>query len=103
MAVLNTITATENVSRLERELEEAREALEWAKRQPPEHALAEALHDTLCHWNHTDGCSWGYEGSRDTADWNAHAHRTYLDKARKALVAAEGDAMLVLKVLEAVK
>lgn len=103
MAVLNTVTAEKNVERLERELEEAREALAWAQVQPPEQALAEALHATLCRWNHTDGCPWTYEGAGATAQWDAYAHALYLGKAQEVLKVTNGDATVVLKVLEAVK
>ena len=36
-----------------------------------------SLHAMLCHWNHTDGCSWDYE------DWDkpGHARMWYLELA----------------------
>jgi hypothetical protein len=41
--------------------------------------LAELLHKRLCHWNHTDGCSWEYE------DWsNLHGNSARCEFAKKA-------------------
>lgn len=40
--------------------------------------LAIMLHNHLCNANHTDQCSWGYEGS----DWNKPTHKRWLAKAR---------------------
>jgi len=75
-----------------REKEEARLAA-----LPVEKRLAEKLHDLLCHWNHTDGCSWGYE------DWNnvGHARRAYLKKARLALAVASEP--VIIQILKAVR
>jgi hypothetical protein len=49
----------------------------------PEEQLAIRLHDNLCHWNHTDGCSWFYEtkGLGHKHDWAGNSHRGYLEKA----------------------
>lgn len=40
-------------------------------------------HDLLCKWNHTDGCGWGYETSKEFVDghnWDAYAHYSWLTK-----------------------
>jgi hypothetical protein len=34
---------------------------------------AELAHDTLCRWNHTDGCGWEYEKDR-VNPWGEWAH-----------------------------
>jgi hypothetical protein len=39
--------------------------------------LAIFLHEKLCNWNHTDGCSWHYEIHRGVPDWSGHAHSKY--------------------------
>jgi len=55
---------------------------------PEEYKLAITLHSLLCHWNHTDGCSWEYEkyeGPNKDINWNGHAHAEYLRKSRKIL------------------
>jgi len=41
--------------------------------------IAHLLHERYCSWNHTDGCSWGYEGS----DWSGRAHKEWLEEARE--------------------
>lgn len=50
-----------------------------------EHKLAITLHDMLCRWNHTDGCSWYYEGTTARPDWGGHAHGEYLGKALRVV------------------
>lgn len=43
--------------------------------------IAAIAHETLCRWNHTDGCGWGYEeGSNPNSDsaWNGYAHSRWL-------------------------
>lgn len=45
-----------------------------------EECLALALHETLCHWNHVDGCGWQYEN-----DWTKWAHERYAKKAKELL------------------
>lgn len=52
---------------------------------PPEQRLAEDLHQHLCHANHTDGCSWGYEFENETHNWLADEHGIWLRKALEAL------------------
>jgi hypothetical protein len=48
----------------------------------PERVLAEELHGMLCHWNHTDGCSWHYEIENGVHNWTGNAHSNYLSKAK---------------------
>jgi glutamate synthase domain-containing protein 3 len=43
--------------------------------------LAELLHEKLCSWNHTDGCSWHYESWDDIGN----ARKRYLEKAENIL------------------
>lgn len=84
------MTDTTRIEELERELrkrqDEARkvaETLEAAKaaaaaeRMEPLKALVERAHGCLCQWNHTDGCSWGYEQSAKDP-WNCQAHSRWL-------------------------
>lgn len=47
--------------------------------------LAEALHDMLCQFNHTDMCGWWYEGTEESPNWGGYAHERYLQKARKLM------------------
>lgn len=39
------------------------------------------LHEQLCHWNHTDGCSWHYAVKQGNHDWTEFAHDKYLKMA----------------------
>ena len=47
----------------------------------PDIRVAERLHERLCHSNHTDACSWGYE----SWDKPGHARIRYLKKAKALL------------------
>lgn len=51
-----------------------------------EEAFATQLHENMCHSNHMDGCSWGYE-----TNWTEHVHASYLARARKIMAS---DALL---------
>lgn len=65
------------------------------------HELAEKLHSKMCHYNHTDGCSWFYETNPETM-WDAWAHKRFLNKAeemRKALPDMPSDE--IAKVIDA--
>jgi hypothetical protein len=44
--------------------------------------LAILMHETMCRWNHTDGCSWHYFMKDGLPTWEADSQRLYLDKAR---------------------
>lgn len=50
------------------------------------HPLAERAHGLFCKWNHTDGCSWGYEQTGEDSAWSGSAHQEWLKKI-KTLVA----------------
>lgn len=63
-----------------------------------EQRLAEALHGSLCHWNHTDGCSWSY-GSWDEP---SHAHVDYLGMARRVMK-VEPNVNRVIEILGVIK
>jgi hypothetical protein len=51
----------------------------------PDHRLAMTLHETLCQWNHTDGCGWFYEMRDGIDDWAGDAHGRYLSKAHRLI------------------
>jgi len=42
----------------------------------PLKATADRAHNLLCPYNHTDGCSWEYEGN----NWQADSHSRWLRK-----------------------
>jgi hypothetical protein len=48
--------------------------------------LATVLHQTTCHFNHTDQCGWFYEtkeSDRGEFNWEGWTHKRYLEKAEK--------------------
>lgn len=49
----------------------------------PEQKVARLLHEMFCNANHADGCSWFYEVSHDTDDWDKDTHVRYLGKAER--------------------
>lgn len=48
-----------------------------AERLKPLRETTERAHDLLCPYNHTDGCSWGYEADNEDA-WFCDAHSRWL-------------------------
>jgi len=70
---------------LAKELREHTEKIERIKAKQEEESLiplreiAERMHNCLCPFNHTDGCSWGYEGD----NWMSSAHKEWLDKVKR--------------------
>ena len=52
---------------------------------PNEIKLAEAIHDKVCRWNHTDGCSWNYEKWDGSTPSGSTTKDRYLEKAKKIL------------------
>lgn len=76
----------ETIARLRAEADALEAADKAFDELPEEHRIAINLHKLLCHWNHTDGCGWEYEGRKNSlgvyeTDWNGHAHSRYLQKA----------------------
>lgn len=71
--------------KLEAELAQRRRLVTQARDEmnslTPTHKLAIVLHDRLCRWNHTDGCSWMYAIHNGVHDWGEHAHQAYHHKA----------------------
>jgi len=49
-----------------------------------EKALAEFLHDLCCSKNHTDGCGWEWEDSKENK-WNGTTHQVWLAKAKRLI------------------
>lgn len=83
------------------EAEEARQAA-----LPEDKRLAEALHELLCTWNHTDGCSWYYEVSSTypTPTWRSWTHGEYLKRAKNVMASLPGmNSDDIVKVVKAIK
>jgi hypothetical protein len=67
----------EDAEKQAKELRRRVEAAENAERDAKLNTikpLVKKAHDILCRWNHTDGCSWGYEND----NWNGWAHARWL-------------------------
>lgn len=77
------------IAELEAKIAELQEAKAEYEAQSPAMQLAEVLHDTQCHHNHTDQCGWMYETGVNR--WNTgYAHKRYLEKAAQALLLLPG-------------
>jgi len=67
--------------------------------------LAQRAHDAFCRWNHTDGCSWGYEcdgyrghQNRPTEDevWSYDTHARWLDRVAEAVKRVPADKLIAI-------
>lgn len=92
------------IIRLEAALAEALARKSAEQPDTAEQELATALHESMCTWNHTDGCSWLYETSPSfpTPTWESYAHKQYLIKARRAMQANGGSADGIVAIFKAV-
>ena len=77
------------IERREKELEELKKKQAAVKAEPADQQLARYLHDKLCNFNHTDGCSWEYETNNGLDDWRGRVHASYLTKANRLLSVAK--------------
>jgi hypothetical protein len=86
------------INELELQIQALQEQLEKKKKEDqsltPTQRLAKELHDVLCLFNHTDGCSWEYE-----KDWNDWAHAQWLGHAQKLQKACEEENIEVSSLL----
>lgn len=76
---------------------------EYISLLPKNKRLAIKLHESLCHHDHTEWCSWFYEikeGLED--DWSGYAHRDYLDRADRVLKVCD-DEKMIIDLIEAMK
>lgn len=87
---------TEKKAAAERRLEELQKKL--AHVPSSDEGLADILHELICHWNHTDGCSWFYE-SWDTLRPGSTRHE-WLQKAIRLRRYAEGRGISIDEVIE---
>jgi hypothetical protein len=102
------------LDKAERELAEAEQALAERKLKlaqakenlislSPTHQLAISLHDKLCTWNHTDGCSWMYAVRDGVHDWGDYSHEKYLQKARMVMTRLRCEPVTEHNVVEFIK
>lgn len=68
-----------------------------------DHRLAITLHKIFCTHNHTDACSWYYEGSESNPNWGGYAHSEYLGKAQKVLHFCDNHGIDTDKAIDLVK
>ena len=60
--------------------------------------LAETLHDTLCNWNHTDGCDWYYH---DKDDFTPQTKQEYYKAAQEIMkIVSKNDMIAILSILK---
>lgn len=89
----------ERKAELERELAEVEEKIEERQeehaRLTPAHALAEELHERLCHHNHTDGCAWFYD-SWDKLLGEHSSRARYLKMAQDMLKVTDYETALAI-------
>jgi len=95
------------IEELRKEIKEREELLQKLEEEEkylvskgPQYKLAVALHESLCHTNHADGCGWYYEMKDERHDWNGWAHERYLKIAKKMLNTTGLDVDTILKVVE---
>ena len=74
------------IDQSQKELDELRQKREVRVTGFPEDIkkLATKLHDALCTYNHTDGCSWGYEYPKTAGDeeyWFRSEHSRWVERA----------------------
>lgn len=72
--------AKELTKNLENQLKEI-ERQELSNKRIPLRELVTNAHKCFCPYNHTDGCSWSYEGSDETSDttWQGWAHNRWME------------------------
>ena len=84
--ILKQLRETKNkLHQLEEQLEVERLGA-YQERTKPLREVAYLLHESLCGYNHTDGCSWGYEEKKsDEETWTGSAHRHWLERVEALL------------------
>lgn len=83
---------TEKINKLKEEIASLEKEDKEYNALSVEQKVAEELHKKLCHWNHTDGCSWFYE-SWDKPSLNS-THGEYLKKAKNCLKITNSDVII---------
>ena len=78
----------QEIKRLEQQLE--REKL----LNPKVKEIATLLHDMLCRWNHTDGCSWEYENDGDFVNERSETRGRYYRRAMKIVESRDADTVI---------
>lgn len=79
----------DEIRKMRQKISELEEKKNMIQMLTPEQRVADYIHESMCHMNHIDCCSWHYEFKNGIAQWEEHAHKIYLDKAI-ALLSVEG-------------
>jgi hypothetical protein len=87
--------------KLKKQLEKLENELEKKSFLTIPQQVAEELHGLLCHQNHTEGCSWGYEKWCDVGKKDYGAKMSYLEMAKRALLVT--DAETIYGIIKAIK
>ena len=80
---MTDLTPEQRIAQLEEELRDAKHYKEMLDSLPEPRRIATLLHDRFCRSNHTNGCGWEYEGSGNSANWDRHAHKRWLEKGHE--------------------
>lgn len=80
----------EELEKLRKQRKELNEKIEKLEKiaNDPTRILAERLHGSFCHWNHTDGCSWYYEQWEHVGKTDKRSKYEYFQKAQNVMTLA---------------
>ncbi len=70
------------IADLETKLAQKKAEQEQFNTQEPIERVAEAMHATYCHFEHTETCGWYYEKT-----WTDWTHARYLERAKEIFAA----------------
>lgn len=76
---------SKKIKELQDKIKELEDEQQLFDSKGPKYKLAELIHAKICRWNHTDGCSWGYESWENIGI----ARQRYLEKAESILVVVD--------------
>ena len=83
---MNYSKTVEEIEALREQLEKEEAKLADFKKLTPAKQLAVELHESQCHWNHTDGCFWFYGRDDDAQNWESdRTRKDYLEKSEALL------------------
>lgn len=67
----------------------------------PIQTLAIAIHKLTCRHNHTDGCPWFYEVTKDKHNWGEPEHVRYVQKANALVQQTSDEVSHLVKIIQA--
>ena len=96
---MDKIALKNKIDLLQKQIAELQWEINTIEKIPLNQRLAEVIHSKLCHWNHTDGCSWEYEKWENYQ--SGHAKKQYLNKANDLIQRFPIDAEILIEIIEA--